>query len=310
MEQLSAHDASFIYMESPATPMHVGSLQIYDGTDVDPARLTEEAILKSVGERLHLSSTTRRRLVRVPFEADYPYWIEDADFDLEYHVRRVALPNPKDRDALQKLASRIFSRPLDLTKPLWELYVIESLDNVQGVPSGSFAVLTKTHHAAVDGASGLHFLEMLHDLSPEPARIPPPQTSWRPDPMPTDAELMMRSSLNHLSQPYRAFEAATRWLERTRDAQGVGETFKRMSSGATTTTRQALPKTRFNGVVTAHRVNWFGDHGPGRDPQHPQKWSMVQPSTTWCSQSAAARCDATWKRRTNWTLLPCWPWHR
>lgn len=230
MQQLSAQDASFVYLETPAAPMHVGSLCIYDGSNTDDARLHEEAILHAVGERLHLNATTRRRLVRVPFEADYPYWIEDGNFDLEYHVRRVALPKPGDRAALQKLASRIFARPLDLTKPLWELYVIEGLENVGGVPAGSFAVLTKTHHAAVDGASGLHFLELLHDLGPEPTEFAPPASPWHAEPLPTDGELLFRSGINNLSQPFRFAETVSRqYAQMAKNAGGNNGFFDALS---------------------------------------------------------------------------------
>ena len=255
MKQLSAHDASFIYMESPATPMHIGSLCIYDGTDIDPDRITEESIQRHMAERLHLNAATRRRLVRVPMEADYPYWIEDRNFDLEYHVRRVALPRPGDRAALQKLASRIFARPLDMTKPLWELYIIEGLDNVDGIAPDSFALLSKTHHAAVDGASGLHFLEMLHDLEPDPPPIPLPERTWRPEPYPSDAELLFRSSVNHLTQPMRAFEAANRHFQQQAKLSGAGEIFKqlRKSGAASAAADRSAPRTRFNGAVSPHR---------------------------------------------------------
>ncbi len=253
MRQLSAQDASFVYLETPAAPMHVGSLCIYDGTDVDAARLHEEAILCAVGERLHLSSTTRQRLVRVPFEADYPYWIEDADFDLEYHVRRVALPKPGDRDALQKLASRIFSRPMDMTKPLWELCVIEGLENVGGVPPGSFAVLTKTHHAAVDGASGLHFLELLHDLSPAATHFDPPETPWHAEPQPSDAELLFRSGINNFRQPFRFAETVARQFSANAKRFETNPGLASFSAAPTATPRR-VPKTRFNGTVTAHRA--------------------------------------------------------
>ena len=116
MQQLSAQDASFIYLESAAAPMHLGSLCIYDGKDAAADQLSEESITRAIDERLHLNPTMRRRLARVPFEADYPYWIEDASFDLEYHVRRIALPRPGDRATLMKTVARIFSRPLDISK--------------------------------------------------------------------------------------------------------------------------------------------------------------------------------------------------
>lgn len=254
MHQLSIQDASFIYLETPATPMHVGSLCIYDGSQTDPERLTEAALLRTVGGRLHLNTTTRRRLVRVPFEADYPYWIEDRHFDLEYHIRRVALPKPGDRDALQALASRIFARPLDMSKPLWELTVIEGLNNVPGLPEDSFAVLTKTHHAAVDGASGLHFLELLHDLSAQPTPVPPAEEQWHPDSVPTDAELLFRSGLNNVTQPWRFAQTLTRQMsQQLRKSSTPGSPMFTPAS-LDQSARSTIPKTRFNGAVTSHRV--------------------------------------------------------
>lgn len=251
MQQLSAQDASFIYLESAAAPMHVGSLCIYDGSGVPAEQLTEESIARSIDARLHLNPTMRRRLVRVPFEADYPYWIEDADFDLEYHVRRIALPSPGDRAALMKTVARIFSRPLDMTKPLWELYVIEGLDNVADLPPRSFAVLTKTHHAAVDGASGLHFLEQLHDLSTRPQKVEPPQQPWRPDPYPTDAELMLRTGMNNMTQPLRFAQTLARQFAQHTPERAAQ---MRMSSSPAMHMPRRVPKTRFNGQVSAHRV--------------------------------------------------------
>lgn len=250
MQQLSAQDASFLYLESSATPMHVGSISIYDGSDTDDSRLTEEAILRSVGDRLHLAVTTRRRCIRVPLDADYPYWIEDADFDLEYHIRRVALPKPADWTELKKLSARIFSRPLDMNKPLWEFYIIEGLDHLEGIPRGSFALLSKTHHAAIDGASGMHFFELMHDLAPQPTPVPMPQTPWRPDPMPTAGELLFRTGINNFQQPLRIAQAWARQFKQNT------QSFESFTAPWLASRREFnhIPKTRFNGKVTSHRV--------------------------------------------------------
>lgn len=254
MQQLSTQDASFIYLETPAAPMHIGSLCVYDGSQIAANQLTEEAIIRNIDERLHLNPTMRRRLARVPFEADYPYWIEDASFDLEYHVRRIALPSPGDRAALMKAVARIFSRPLDMTKPLWELYIIEGLDNVADLPPQSVALLTKTHHAAVDGASGLHFLEQLHDSSPTPERIEPPQQPWRPDPYPTDAELMFRTGVNNLTQPLRFAQTLARQFSQQTPQRAAQNRMASSHASPAMNMPRRVPKTRFNGQVSAHRV--------------------------------------------------------
>ncbi|MEM7099971.1 MAG: wax ester/triacylglycerol synthase family O-acyltransferase [Pseudomonadota bacterium] len=254
MQQLSAQDASFIYLESPATPMHVGSISIYDGNEADSARLSEDAIIRAIQERLHLVVTTRRKCVRVPFEADYPYWVEDQDFDLEYHVRRVGLPRPGDWAEFKKLTARIFARPLDMTKPLWEFYIIDGLDHMAGVPAGSFALLAKTHHAAIDGASGVQFMELMHDLEPGPVRIPPPDSPWRPEPVPNDAELMLRTGLNNLSQPMRMLEAWSNSMSSNNfGLRNLTDNYFTGQANPGGSVRR-VPKTRFNGAVSPHRV--------------------------------------------------------
>ena len=254
MQQLSPQDASFIYLETPATPMHVGSLSIYDPADSDNADFSEESVLRNVADRLHLATTTRRKCVRVPFEADYPYWVEDQGFDLEYHVRRVGLPKPGTWDELKKLTARIFSRPLDMSRPLWEMYIIDGLDNLAGVSANSFALLFKTHHAAVDGASGVHFFQQLHDTQPEAARVPPPQTPWQPEATPTDAELMFRTSVNNFLQPFRFMQVVGQQV--SRNGGPIRQMTRQLQATATNpmTGFSRVPKTRFNGEVTPHRV--------------------------------------------------------
>ena len=124
LKQLSPQDASFIYLETPATPMHIGSLALYDAGQSPFGELTEKKIMNFFTQRLRAWPNARQRLVRVPLEADYPYWIDDRDFDIEYHIRRIGLPNPACEQELYTLAERIFARPLDLTRPPWELSLI------------------------------------------------------------------------------------------------------------------------------------------------------------------------------------------
>ena len=136
MQQLSGMDASFLYAETPRAHMAGGGVAIYDPSTAPGGKVTFKGILNHIEERLHEARVFRQRLVRVPFDLDHPYWIEDPDFDLEFHVRHIALPEPGDWRQLCIQVARLVSRPLDLDRPLWELYVIEGLDNVAGVPDG------------------------------------------------------------------------------------------------------------------------------------------------------------------------------
>src|SRR5437773_7076733 len=155
MQQLSGLDASFLYFETPNAPMHVGGILVYDQSTAPGGRVTFKGILANFERRLHLVRCFRQRLAYVPFNLDHPYWIEDPDFDLEFHVRHIAPPQPGDWRQLCIQAARLHSRPLDMTRPLWEVTVIEGLDNVDGVAPGSFAVVHKIHHAAIDGVTML-----------------------------------------------------------------------------------------------------------------------------------------------------------
>ncbi len=246
MEQLSGLDATFINMETRSAPTHVGGLAIYDQSTAPEGRVTFKGILANLESRLHLARCFRQKIVRVPLGFDHPYWIEDPDFDLEFHVRHIALPKPGDWRQLCIQAARLHARPLDLDKPLWEMYVIEGLDQVEGLPVGSFAILTKIHHAAIDGVSGVEMTAAIHDLAPD-ATPPKPDRPWVPESEPTLLELALRSTVNNIRQPIRfarilseAAPPAIRALLQRRD-----ETLEK--SGP-------VPRTRFNGRISPHRV--------------------------------------------------------
>ena len=136
MQQLTGLDASFLYFETSRSPMHIGAIQIYDQSTVKGGVQGFKNILRQIEERLHLARTFREKIVNVPFNLDHPYWIEDREFDLEFHVRHIALPAPGDWRQLCIQAARIHSRPLDLSKPLWEFTVIEGLDGIEELPKG------------------------------------------------------------------------------------------------------------------------------------------------------------------------------
>ena len=195
MKQLSGLDATFLGMETDSQFGHISSVSVYEkpSEDYEPFPAWRAAIEK----RLHLLEPLRRRLVEVPFNLDHPYWVEDPDFDLDYHVRHTALPPPGGDAQMSKLVARLIGRPLDRRRPLWESYVVE------GLPDDRFAIFTKVHHATVDGASGAELLTLMLDQTPEGDDIPPPTEEWRPERLPTDAEVIARASANLLRKPGR-----------------------------------------------------------------------------------------------------------
>jgi diacylglycerol O-acyltransferase len=134
--------------------MHIGSLGIYDQSTAPGGVVTFKSILQMMEERLGLARSFTERLVHVPMGLDHPYWVSDPDFDLEYHVRHIVLPKPGDWRQLWIQVARLHPRPLDMDRPLWEFTVIEGLDNVEGVPAGSYAIVSKIHHSAIDGVWG------------------------------------------------------------------------------------------------------------------------------------------------------------
>jgi WS/DGAT/MGAT family acyltransferase len=151
MQQLSGQDASFIYSERPHAPTHITSISVYDPATAPGGEVSLAQIMEHLDARLHLARAFRQRVVRVPADLDHPWWIEDGEFDLEYHVRHIALPRPGDWNQFCVQAARLHARPLDMSRPLWELYIIDGLDAVEGVPKGAFGYVLKVHHAAVDG---------------------------------------------------------------------------------------------------------------------------------------------------------------
>ena len=216
MEQLSPLDTAFLNLETGNTPMHVGSLGIYDQSTVSGDVLGFKEIIKFFEGRLHKVPALRYRMVEVPMGLDYPYWIADPDFDIEFHLRHIALPQPGDWRQLCIQVARIHSRPLDMGRPPWEIYIIEGLDNIKGVPEGCFGVVTKVHHSLVDGVFGTQLMTTLHDLGPEVTPMTPDKP-WIVDRIPTGVELMSRAAFKRCSQyckERKGFHPAcsSRWL--------------------------------------------------------------------------------------------------
>src|SRR5690349_18749921 len=198
MQRLTGLDAAFLALETPSTHMHVIATMVLDPSDV-PGGFSVESMRRLIAERLPRLEPFRRRVVEVPFGLHHPVWIEDPDFDLDYHVRRVALPAPGGMTELAEYAAYFFSLPLHRDRPLWGMHVIEGLEG------GHIATVTKTHHAAIDGASGNELTVNLLDLTPEPMVVP--ESDWTPDKVPSDFQ-MVGYAVNSLSrQPVRAVKA-------------------------------------------------------------------------------------------------------
>jgi diacylglycerol O-acyltransferase len=198
MKQLTGLDASFLYMETDRQFGHVSSLSIYDRPPDDPDYDPFTAWRGQIEARLHLLEPLRRKLREVPFRLDHPFWVDDDTFDLDFHVRHTAVPPPGTDEQLGDLVARIVGRPLDRSRPLWESYVVE------GLPDGQFGVLTKVHHATVDGASGAELLTLMLDACQEGDEIPPPPTDWQPEPQPSDVAVLGRAAVTVVRKPARA----------------------------------------------------------------------------------------------------------
>ncbi len=246
MRQLSEHDAAYIYSDSAHTNSNVTLLHIYDQSTAPGGKIRFKQILAHVESRLDRLPVFRQKILRVPLDLDYPYWVEDERFDLEYHVRHLALPKPGDWRQFCIQASRIHARPFDLQRPLWEMYVIEGLDSFLDLPVGSFAVLLKIHHAAIDVAHGNEITTLLHDVSPD-SRPPAPPAPWFPESAPGNLNLLVRAGLNVATFPLRMAQPLTRnWASlKSTMKTFVGEFLGRPHE---------FPMTRFNTEVSPHRV--------------------------------------------------------
>ncbi len=203
MRQLSGVDVSFLNMETPTMYGHVCSLNLFDATSV-PGGAGLEATRQLLLERLDQLTPFRRRLVEVPLGLDLPYWIEDPDFDIDFHVRHAAVPPPGTPQQLSEVVSRLIARPLDRRRPLWELYVLEGVDGGRLI-----AQLTKIHHATIDGASGATLLASLFDTNPD-VRPGTAVARWEGEAQPTDLDLLRRTAKEYLRRPEKMVRLSVR----------------------------------------------------------------------------------------------------
>jgi diacylglycerol O-acyltransferase / wax synthase len=188
-DRLTGLDASFLHLERDSAHMHVGSTLIFEG---EPPPYNE--LVEAIERRLHLVPRYRQRLAFVPLQQGRPVWVDDPHFNIRYHVRHTALPRPGTETELKRLSGRLFSQELDRNKPLWELWLVQRLKGDR------FAIVTKTHHALVDGVSGVDIATVLFDTAREPAPIPVTD-SWIPRPLPSGAQLLADALLERATVP-------------------------------------------------------------------------------------------------------------
>jgi len=249
MRQLSGHDAGFLYTDTTQANANVSLLHIHDQSTAPGGVVRFKSILAHIERRLPASPLFRQRLQRVPLGLDHPYWVDDEFFDLEYHVRHIALPKPGDWRQFCIQVSRIHARPLDLDRPLWEIYVIEGLDSFLDLPGGSFALLLKTHLAAIDLHRLAELTTLLYDTSATPPAPPPPEP-WFADSAPGPLGrlgLVGRGLVQSATAPLRLARPLVR------AATNMAPAAVALASEMLLRP-QNLPVTRFNSVVSPHRV--------------------------------------------------------
>ncbi|HTY73349.1 MAG TPA: wax ester/triacylglycerol synthase family O-acyltransferase [Actinomycetes bacterium] len=228
VDSLSPLDVSFLYFEESRTPMHVGSVAIFE--PVDGHTVDYEGLVRLIEDRISLVPRYRQRVHRVPGNLASPVWVDDEAFDVTFHVRRSALPRPGTEEQLDELVGRVMSRPLDKARPLWEMYLVE------GLAGGRFAVITKTHHAMVDGIGAVEIGQVILDVTPEPRDIPADE--WVPHRPPSDLELVTHALGQLALRPTAVVDLARRAvLDVRRTTARIGGVF----AAARTMARQAPP---------------------------------------------------------------------
>jgi diacylglycerol O-acyltransferase len=242
MERMTGLDASFLYFETKTMHMHVVAAIVFDPSTVEGG-YSFQKVKETIRDRLHLVPQLRRRLTTVPLNLGHPVWIEDEDFDLDYHVRRIGCPAPGGEEEFAEVVGDIAGRPLDRGRPMWEFWVVETLEN------GLVGAVVKMHHSTVDGVSGANLLVHFLDLQPNPPAKPEPEKEWKPERKPTGVSLAAGALASRAARPVRMVKQTAssslrfgtimfrRWVQRT---PGMA-------------TPLTAPRTSFNTTITAHR---------------------------------------------------------
>lgn len=246
MERLTGLDASFLYLESSQQLLHVCGLLLLD-PDTIPEGYGFDKLRSALDERVRDIPMFTRKLKTVPFGLDHPVWVDDREYDVKRHVHRLAVPSPGGDEELAELCGHLASMPLDRSRPLWEMWVIE------GLASGRIAVFTKMHHASVDGVNGANMLSHLCSLEPGEPPLDLAEPKARPGAAPSDTTLLVKAVAANVTRPFNA----VRLVKPT--VALLGKTLSRVRSGTAMAAPLTAPRTSFNGTITGHRSIAFAD---------------------------------------------------
>ena len=246
MDQLSGIDASFLHLETPETPMHVGSLLLLDLPEGYQGDFYED-VKAMLGKRLHLSPILTRKLAQMPFELAEPVWIDDDDIDLDYHVRSSTLRRPGTMAQLEQLVARLHASLLDRSRPLWEAYVIDGLEN------GQVAFYFKAHHSGVDGKSGAELAKVLYDTSPQIRKVPPPRRKRTSGQYQLGVTELLQAAATNAAEQYRKLAELLPTAAKAFSTAASVVANQRTSKGERTLSLGLAPKTIFNESITNQR---------------------------------------------------------
>ena len=246
MNHLSGTDASFLHLETPETPMHVGSLMLFELPEGYSGDFYED-VKALIGKRMHLCSIFHRKLAQMPFELAEPVWIEDDDIDLDYHVRSLTLRRPGTLAQLEVLIARLHSSLLDRSRPLWEVYVIDGLED------GRVAYYTKAHHSGIDGKAGVELAKVLYDTSPVTREVPPPRTRRGGNPYQLGMAELLQAALSNNAKQYAKLRKVVPAAVKALVAAGKIIAARRTAKGERSLEIGTAPKTIFNVAITNQR---------------------------------------------------------
>ncbi len=241
-DRLTGLDSSFLHLERDSAHMHVAACAVFDGPPPE-----HEELIEAIESRLHLVPRYRQRLAFVPFNQGRPVWVDDPHFRATFHVRHTALPKPGGDEELKRLAGRVFSQALDRRRPLWELWLVE------GLAEDRFALLSKTHHALVDGVSGVDIATVLFDSSPDPMPVGPPEHEWVPRPLPSGAQLLADALIERTVLPGEIARGVRAAFRGPRTVAGRASRALAGLGAMAWSGLQAAPESPFNVRIGPHR---------------------------------------------------------